>query len=300
MTTVLVVNGSAADRRLVSNLLQGGLAVEVQYAADGDEALAMIDLAPPDLVISGVKMPKMDGLQLVATIRARYPLVPVILMTSRGTDELAVQALQAGAASYVPRRKLAQQLVPTVRQVITVAQGRRSHVRLMGCIVHSQYSFVLNNDCSLFGPLVAYLQEGAAQMGLADAADRTRLGVALEEALDNALYHGNLGVSSSLKERNEAIYQAMVERRRGELPYCQRQIHVRVEFSREQAVFVIRDEGDGFDPTSLPDPTEPANLEKTCGRGILLMRTFMDEITYSDCGNEVTLVKRHPRGNGSC
>jgi len=43
---------------------------------------------------------------------------------------------------------------------------------------------------------------------------------------------------------------------------------------------------------ALPDPTEPANLEKASGRGLLLMRTFMDEVKYNDAGNAVTLVKR--------
>ena len=54
---------------------------------------------------------------------------------------------------------------------------------------------------------------------------------------------------------------------------------------------MIRDEGEGFDPATLPDPTDPANLEKASGRGILLMRTFMDEIVYNNQGNSVLLTK---------
>jgi anti-sigma regulatory factor (Ser/Thr protein kinase) len=56
--------------------------------------------------------------------------------------------------------------------------------------------------------------------------------------------------------------------------------------------FVIRDEGPGFDPASLPDPTDPENIEKACGRGLLLMRTFMDKVDYNRTGNQVTLTKR--------
>jgi anti-sigma regulatory factor (Ser/Thr protein kinase) len=54
----------------------------------------------------------------------------------------------------------------------------------------------------------------------------------------------------------------------------------------------VRDEGPGFDPGGLPDPTDPANLERPCGRGLLLMKTFMDEVRYNDRGNEVTMRKR--------
>jgi len=61
-------------------------------------------------------------------------------------------------------------------------------------------------------------------------------------------------------------------------------------------VITIGDEGPGFDPSKLPDPTDPANLEMASGRGILLMRTFMTDVHYNNNGNVVTLVKRRNAG----
>ena len=55
---------------------------------------------------------------------------------------------------------------------------------------------------------------------------------------------------------------------------------------------VVRDEGPGFQQKELPDPTDPANLDKLSGRGLLLIQTFMDEIRFNDQGNEITLIKR--------
>ena len=55
---------------------------------------------------------------------------------------------------------------------------------------------------------------------------------------------------------------------------------------------MVRDEGPGFNPGDVPDPTDPANLERESGRGLLLMRTFMDDVQFSQHGNQVTLVKR--------
>ena len=72
-------------------------------------------------------------------------------------------------------------------------------------------------------------------------------------------------------------------------------IDVQARFTRDDATFVVRDQGPGFDPASLPDPTDPENLEKASGRGLLLMRTFMDSVEYNSAGNEVTMIKRHPR-----
>ena len=66
----------------------------------------------------------------------------------------------------------------------------------------------LDNDSSLIGPLVTYLQEHVSRMGLCDETDRMRIGVALEEALTNAMYHGNLQVGSELREEDDRAYCA--------------------------------------------------------------------------------------------
>lgn len=91
--------------------------------------------------------------------------------------------------------------------------------------------------------------------------------LALEEALTNAVRHGN-GSDASKK------------------------ITVRYAVNEEKAVIVIRDEGKGFCPEDVPDPTTPERIPLPSGRGIMLMRTYMDEVTYRDNGREVRFVKQ--------
>jgi anti-sigma regulatory factor (Ser/Thr protein kinase) len=66
----------------------------------------------------------------------------------------------------------------------------------------------------------------------------------------------------------------------------------RARLSRRQAVYVIRDEGPGFDPSTSPDSTDPVNLERTTGRGLLLIRSYMDGVAFNRAGNRITLTKR--------
>ncbi|MGA2031969.1 MAG: response regulator [Thermoguttaceae bacterium] len=292
MTNVLVVDDSVVDRAFVGGVLAKIPDLKVEYAVHGAEALAKMEHALPELVITDLLMPQMDGLQLVSIIQRSYPQVPVILMTSQGSEETAVRALQLGAASYVPKRLIARDLPETIRKVILVSTQQRGQRRLMGCMTHSESTFVLGNDASLFGPLIEYLQDSTVRMGLCNDADRTRVGVALEEALANALFHGNLEAGSELREQDAETYYTIIETRRQQVPYKDRLINVEARLGRDEAIFVIADSGTGFDPASLPDPTDPVNLEKASGRGILLMRTFMDEVRYSPAGNQVTLVKR--------
>ena len=84
----------------------------------------------------------------------------------------------------------------------------------------------------------------------------------------------------------------LAEKRRGEKPYTDRRLYVDVHLHADKAVFVVRDEGPGFDVTSLPDPTDPENLLKPSGRGLLLIRTFMDEAIHNAAGNQLTMMLR--------
>src|SRR5208337_1925591 len=101
----------------------------------------------------------------------------------------------------------------------------------------------LENDPALFEPLVHYLQEETIRLGVCTAADRVRVGVALEEALANALYHGNLEIDSDA--RIAPGFHELVQRRRLEPGYRDRRIEVEARITRNEAAFAIRDEGRG-------------------------------------------------------
>ena len=91
--------------------------------------------------------------------------------------------------------------------------------------------------------------------------------VGLTEALSNAMLYGN----NSDPEKS---------------------VRVEVAIKLEEVTVRVTDQGVGFDPTTVPDPTLPANISKTGGRGIFLMKALMDEVEFNDRGNSVTLVLR--------
>jgi CheY-like chemotaxis protein/anti-sigma regulatory factor (Ser/Thr protein kinase) len=290
--TVLVVDDAAVDRRMAGRLVEQGLGCRVLYAEDGAAALAVIAREAPHAVLTDLQMPKMDGLQLVEAVRRGHPSVPVVLMTAHGNEETAVRALQEGAASYVPKRRLDTDLVPTLEKVLAAAAAHRQRQRLWGCLTHMECAFVLENEPALVSALVAQLQENLLGLGFGDETDQIRVRISLEEALVNALYHGNLEICSELRERDDGSYHRLAEERRRQAPYRDRRIHLTAALSPAEAVYVIRDEGPGFDPSRLPDPRDPANLETVSGRGLLLVRTFMDEVSFNEKANQITLVKR--------
>jgi len=289
--TILVVDDSAADRRLVGGLLEraGGLAVE--YAFDGKEAVDRFQSQVPDLTVTDLLMPEMDGLALVAAVKSEFPLVPVVLMTARGNEEIALAALRAGAAGYVPKRILAQDLASTVKRILAASREDRSLSRLMHRMVDNQASFVLHNDPSLIPLLLGYLQQILRCVQLEDELDRLRIRLAVEEALLNALYRGNLEISPRLEQSDRTAFNQMVEARSAEPSFRDRRLHVSWTVARDGLTVVVKDDGTGFDIAASANREENVDFDTVFGRGLLIMRTFMDEVRYNAAGNEVTLIK---------
>jgi CheY-like chemotaxis protein len=292
MPNVLVVDDSSVDRILVRGLIVRDDTITATMVANGAEAFRYMEQEMPDLVVTDLVMPEIDGLQVVEEVKRRWPAVPVVLMTSRGNEEIASEALKRGAAGYVSKTRLETDLPHTVHNLLNIAASRGDFEHVMGRMSTVEFSLSMGNDWKRINTFVKFFQDGIAPMGLFDETDRTRLGVALTEALLNAIFHGNLAVSSELREEGLAVFFEKIQQRSHEMPYCDRRVFVDARWTPDECEFVIRDEGEGFDVSSLPDPTDPENLVRASGRGVLLMQMFMSEVHYNDAGNEVRMVKR--------
>jgi CheY-like chemotaxis protein len=291
-TTVLIVDDYPIDRRIAGSIIEKFPGLTPTYASDGQEALESIARETPAAVLTDLQMPGMDGLALVQGIREKYPRLPVILMTAHGSEDVAILALRAGATNYVPKKSLGRELAETLRQVLALSAVDRHRQKLLFSLRRRDSTFRLENDPNLITPLIHLLQEDLGGMGLCDATAAMRVGVALQEALSNALYHGNLEVSSDLRQEDEREFYELANRRKSEEPYRERHIHVEARLDREMASYIIEDEGPGFDTSSLDRPIDPEDLMRIGGRGMLLIRTFMDEVAHNESGNRITLLKR--------
>lgn len=291
MLSALVVDDSLVDQRVAGHALEKRLDVTVAYANDGHEALRSIEQRMPDVVITDLQMPEMDGLELVEAIRSQYPKLPVIIMTALGSEELAAAALRSGANSYVPKRHLVQDLARVVKRQFTLASLDQERPA-PECLQEVRTQFILDNDCSRIAPFVQYLKDDLVRIGIFCETTIMHVGVALEEAVTNAIHHGNLDLGSELRDTDALAFAALLDERSQQPPYCDRRVCVVAELSRSEARYVVRDDGEGFDTSKLPDLTDPAHLEQSRRRGLVLIHAFMDKVFHNDVGNEITMIKR--------
>ncbi|MCP4941883.1 MAG: response regulator [Planctomycetaceae bacterium] len=295
---ILVVDDSPTQLRQIQFLLEREGFV-VQSAADGVQATASIEDNMPMLVVTDLQMPEMNGLELVASLKETIPSLPVILTTSQGSEEIASQALKAGAASYVPKRELNDTLIPVLQQVMAVNKAAKSVPKVVKNAVESNITLEVTNDEAQIPDIISRLELPMVELDLFDEGERMQIAMALDEALLNAMIHGNLEVSSELRQSDDgAPYVNMIAKRKKEAPYSERKVTIKLEASNDQVTFTIRDDGPGFDAAALRDPTDPENIERAGGRGLLLINAFMDEVSHNELGNEIRMVKRKATGDG--
>ena len=138
----------------------------------------------------------------------------------------------------------------------------------------ARFVLQLPSELNIIEPAVTYLVGRCRAFAFEGSRLNLNFRVGVTEALANAVLYGNQGDPAKI-------------------------VRVEVALDLSRIVLHVRDEGDGFDPSSVPDPTLPGNLEGTGGRGLFLIRKLMDEVEYNTVGNAVRLVLLRDAPNGA-
>ncbi len=296
MSTILLVEDSPTQLLQMRMLLESGAHV-VRCAGDGCEALEHLASGHCELVVTDLEMPMMNGLELVHQMRNIYPHIPAILVTARGSEHLAAEALQKGAAGYVPKSNLDDLLLRTVDDVLGLIRTEQSYAKLIECMSENRFVFELPNHPDMFMPAVDLTLQMACGIDLLSDVDRPRVAMAIKQALDNAMYRGNLELtreqwrSESAGENTTQQPSSLVDERLSTSPFKDRKITYDARVMREMLRVVVRDQGPGFDAKNFLKSGDPLAIDDQKGRGLVLIATFMDRVSFNETGNEITLIK---------
>ncbi len=140
-------------------------------------------------------------------------------------------------------------------------------------------------------PTVEYLRQKAVLGGACQETRSGKLLVALHEAITNAIVHGNLGVSSELKEQGNSVFAQALAQRASDPALANRAVDIVVDFNGDVCRWVITDQGSGFDvervlARCLSDDPE---VLLASGRGILMMKSFLDDVRFDLGGRRAIL-----------
>ena len=261
---ILIVDNNEELRTLLADVLRE-LGHEVVSTGDRAEALERDDLEEFDLIISDLTEDAESGIEIIGELKRQRLMVPVVISSEQTQQSGAIKAFKLGAANVVRRPYDREELRTIVDKTLGYKLRFVEDLKVLP-YTREHIEFELPSDLSLMNGVLHYLIERVAGLGIIQP-ERSNLFIALDEAFVNAVKHGNQNDSSKL-------------------------VRITADLTTDEARFVVEDEGDGFDPKTIPDPLDPANLFKTSGRGVLLIYNIMDEVEYNERGNRLTMIKR--------
>lgn len=288
-TSVLIVD---SDTRRADSVAKRSKSDRWDVAIAGDVKTAREAIASMVVAVLLVDGSIWHAGELVEYLSANHPKLPVIVLTSaeEGADGL-IEQLKLGAMTYVPRDAEPRRLQDTIGNIFDLTSRDPHRERVRPYLRAGEIELHIGCDPAAIPIVVGYIQRILEDYGLSSDRDRTRTGIALSEALSNAMIHGNLEVDSELRKNLTDDYYKMIDQRRVTEPYGSRRVDIVMRFSQASATFLIRDQGRGFDRAAVADPTDVENLLLPSGRGILLMKAYCDTVAWNEAGNEVTLIK---------
>lgn len=235
---------------------------DTDSAYSGEEALRLVPDNTYDLIILDIMMPGVDGYEVCHRLKMqrRFNRIPILMLSAKDTEQDKIVGLQTGADAYIFKPFETAALLAAIRECMDRCE--RAY-RELGLQQNISFRFL-----SRF----KYLEKVNELVG--QLFNRTPLNpdeiwelkLALHEIGINAIEHGN-------KMDPE------------------KSVDVACSFYADRLEFIIEDEGEGFSPEAVPDPTSDTALQRERGRGIFLVTQVVDEIQYIKGGSRIRLVK---------
>ncbi|MGA2329120.1 MAG: response regulator [Bryobacteraceae bacterium] len=272
--SILVVDDDATVRQLLTVVLASPDR-RIDAASDGREALARIESTPYDLVLTDLRMPGMDGSELLRRIREASPRTKVIVMTAGSTPASVVQSLRDQAFAYFSKPFSQAFVAHMISQALRAASWE-DDIEVLSA-QPEWISLAVRCRLGTAERLIQFLREMEVRL---TAGQRDEIAMAFHELLVNAIEHGG---------------------------QCDPEKRLRLTYIRTSraVLYHIADPGPGFSIEELPHaavsnpPGEPYQHVyereqrgmRPGGFGILLARHLVDELIYNETGNEVLLIK---------
>jgi len=287
---VLIVEDDYPSREYLINLitLEG---YDLRAAENGKEGLEIYKEYDPDVIISDIQMPYMDGLELLSTIREDKSDTIFIVTTAFGSEDYAIEALRRGANNYLKKPIRKNSLVSLLEKYKSLVESHKLAEKAQGKILKKDISLEFETNIRHIPAIISQL---ISEMGIKlDDSEITNIELGLDELITNSLEHGNLSISFEEKveaSNNNTMLELYAEKMKDE-KLAKRKLRVHYKLRPKYCEWLIEDEGDGFDWRLIPDPTQSSQLMELNGRGIFITQFLFDEMEYMGKGNMVRVRK---------
>ena len=237
----------------------------VTLAESGEKGIEKFKADAFDVVISDLYMPGISGIDFLEEVRRLDNKIPFIIITGYGSVETTIDALKKGAFDYITKPINMDEISPILKKAVSL---RRETVysESLSQFIENRFKVCIPGRIEFVETVLSEVEKISRVVGYKGERFYMNIKNAIYEGALNAIIHGNK------MDKNKKI--------------C-----IDVVITGTQLEANIADEGIGFDPYQYLKATEYGSFSVTKGKGIFLIRSVMDEISYNKTGNKLTMVK---------
>ncbi|MFC1851784.1 response regulator [candidate division CSSED10-310 bacterium] len=235
---------------------------KTRSALNGQAALSAVHDNKPSLIILDLMMPGISGFEVCKELKTQreYSPIPVIMLTAKKGFDDRVTGLRVGANDYITKPFNIDELLNSIEKQLINSKKMREQEG-----IESTAKFEVTSDFTYIKQVNDLIMRIFGQTNLTEE-EIVEFEYCLNEALINAVEHG------SGLDPDKLVY-------------------VSYTLKKDKLIIEIEDEGQGFDFRSVADPTTEENILNPRGRGIFIMKNYMDEVFYNEKGTKITLIK---------
>jgi DNA-binding response OmpR family regulator len=282
---LLLESDDSIQEMIQSIVLDHDLAMQTAYNLD--DALRLIAKGRTFAFTFNLSLITGDPLPFVRKFRQEHPDLPLIAIVDEEHQDKMVELLQAGTYACLSTPLQVGDFSYNISKIIANTTETYNPFAMK----YEERILIMPNDFTLVMQVAKNLVDGTLPI---NEKNRYHIILGLSEIINNAMEHGNLGIT--FEEKSDALkasrfYPLAIERSHKE-PFKDRVVTIRSRVfpTLRRIEYFVADQGAGFDWRSLPDPKDKDNLLNRNGRGIMMARYAFDEMIYNETGNEVTLV----------
>lgn len=262
----------------------------ITEATDGKQGWDLFVEHPSkfDVIITDIKMPVLSGIELLRRLRDREYDVPVIIITGYEDIRSSIEILRFGAFDLLLKPFSAPELLDILGKLQSLQDTQKKRLQDLPFFTEQIQISILSQP-EMIPSVVAFLQDRLKLYCKLYRLNVRNIGLCLHESLVNAVVHGNLEISSALKNDAPEQFEQLLSERTALPDYANRQVFIRGKVTTDQLAIEIEDQGKGFSPITL-DISDPTRIIPS-GRGLLIITAFMDRVFWNHSGNCITMIK---------
>ncbi|MBR4213958.1 MAG: response regulator [Bacteroidales bacterium] len=288
---VLIVEDDFISRNYLSNLMKfsGYQCLTAKNAAEG---LDLYLECKPDAIVCSMVMPGISGLEFLREIRTNDRRTIIIMIANRSSERLAIDALRLGANDYLKKPVQDSDILPAIKRAGSRIVLDDEPEQPYGMVDSGKIVMKFKTEFDAPRLIVERLmKEIKPQYFEPNSLINIELG--LMELVTNAIEHGNLNITyqEKLEVTKDNSLVDLYHKRLQDNMLAARKVTVEFAFSQQKCEWTITDEGNGFDPSAIPDPIAKENIENLSGRGIFISKFAFDNVEYLGKGNCVHVTK---------